>query len=477
MKMKEHKLPLVVDLDGTLIKTDILIETLIQYFKINIFNFMRFFFLLFKGKSVLKSEVAKVINIDVAILPYNKDVIDYIKREKKSGRRVVLATATNMKYAVEISNYLGVFDEVIASNDKINLASINKANELINRFGECGFDYVGNSHADIKVWSKAANSIVVNPDRGVLAKAKAIGNVTSVIDNRPNFLRTLIKALRVHQWAKNVLILVPLAAAHQLTDMKQLTTALMAFLLFSLCASTVYLLNDLLDLEDDRHHKKKYKRPFASGELDLRLGVILIPFLLLVVALCSALYLPFEFVVVLATYYVLTLLYSFKLKQVVMLDVIMLALLYTIRIVAGGAVLGIDLTFWLLAFSMFIFLSLALVKRYAELYAVKQDGDIKARGRGYHSSDLELISSLGASSGYLSVLVLSLYINQSSTVSMYTQPMLIWLACPLLLFWISRTWLLTHRGQMHDDPVLFAIKDKVSLYTGLILFIIFYLAA
>lgn len=471
-----EKPALVVDLDGTLIKSDILIETLIKYLKIRFLNIFRFVFFVFKGKSVVKHEISKVVDIDVSLLPYNKEVVDFIRNEKNNGRTIVLATATNVKYARQISDYVDLFDEVISSDYFTNLASTKKADELIKRYGERGFDYIGNSRDDLKVWAKAKNAIVVNPDRGVLAKAKSQGNVTEVIENRPNFVKTLLKALRIHQYAKNALIFVPLAASHQLFDISNISAALAAFCMFSLCASTVYLLNDLLDLEDDRHHKTKCLRPFASGALDVRLGLLLCPVILSVVIVLSLLLLPIKFFAVLVVYYVATLFYSFKLKRMVMVDVITLATLYTVRIVAGSAALGLKLSFWLLAFSMFIFLSLALVKRYAELRELKLSGKNKARGRGYHPSDLELLASLGASSGYLSVLVLALYINDENTAALYNDPTYIWLACPLLLYWISRTWMITHRGYMHDDPVVFALKDRVSRVVGLLFILVFWFA-
>ncbi|MCY9872552.1 UbiA family prenyltransferase [Vibrio barjaei] len=468
--------PLVVDLDGTLIKTDLLVETLLTYVNQNILNAFLFFVFLLKGKSYLKSKIAKSVDINVGTLPYNLDVVKFIEKEREAGRKVILATASNIKYAKEIADYTELFDYVLASDENVNLASRSKAHELVKRYGKGGFDYMGNSAADLTVWEQADKAIVVNPDRGVLTRAKRNANVTQTFDNRPSFLKSMLKAFRVHQWAKNILIFVPLAASHYLTELDQLFTGVFAFLLFSLCASTVYLLNDLLDLEDDRHHKSKCLRPFASGDLDVRVGLVLCPIILSLVLLSSFIFLPFDFFLVLVAYYVLTLAYSFKLKRIVMIDVITLALLYTIRIIAGGAVLGLEITFWLLAFSMFIFLSLALVKRYAELYEARKSGVEKTRGRGYRPSDLELLSSLGASSGYLSVLVMSLYINEPSTAAMYSHPAVIWLACPLLLYWISRTWMITHRGLMHDDPVVFALKDRASQIIGTLFILVFWLA-
>lgn len=255
----------------------------------------------------------------------------------------------------------------------------------------------------------------------------------------------------------------PLLAGHLLGSPEQVLDALLAFLTFGLCASSVYLLNDLLDLEDDRHHPVKRKRPFASGALPLVWGGAMFPMLLVAAFLMAWLFLPWRFSAVLLGYYGLTLAYSAFLKRRVMVDVVVLAALYTIRIIAGAAAVGAHLTFWLLAFSMFIFLSLALVKRYAELHATKARGLLKTRGRGYEASDLPLISSLGSAAGYLAVLVLALYIQDAKTASLYRHPQAIWLACPLLLYWISRTWIIAHRGQMHDDPVVFAIRDRVSL--------------
>ena len=296
--------------------------------------------------------------------------------------------------------------------------------------------------------------------------------------NRALRVKDCLNALRIHQWVKNALIFVPLLAAHQLTNTTQLWLGALAFLFFGLCASSVYLVNDLLDLEDDRHHASKRRRPFASGRLTVKWGLIAFPLLLFAAFAGALLLMPWQFVIALGVYYALTLSYSLVLKRYIALDVITLAMLYTIRVIAGGAAFGLPLTFWLLAFSMFMFLSLALCKRYAELREALQSGRSgKARGRGYDPNDLEMISSLGASSGYQAVLVLALYVLDQSTVALYGQPQIIWLACPVLLFWITRVWMLTHRGQMHDDPVVFAVSDRVSLIAGVVFCIVFFAAA
>ena len=276
-----------------------------------------------------------------------------------------------------------------------------------------------------------------------------------------------VEALRLHQWLKNILIFVPLLSSHQVTNLPQLGHAALAFVLFGLCASGGYILNDLLDLEDDRHHTTKRHRPFAAGRLSIMAGMIACP-LLIGAAFAGALaLLPSPFAAAMAAYALLTLAYSLYLKRQMALDVIALALLYTLRVIAGGVVLQLPLTFWLLAFSMFMFLSLAFAKRYAELHDALQRGQLdKARGRDYAPGDLSVISSLGATSGYLSVVILALYIHDPATQSLYGAPHLIWLACPVLLYWVTRVWILTHRGDMHEDPVVFAFHDRLSIIAG-----------
>jgi 4-hydroxybenzoate polyprenyltransferase len=432
-----------------------------------------------RGKSILKSRLAKAAPIDVSVLPYNKAVLDLIDREKAQGRKIVLATASHQSYAEEIASHLGVFDRVMATDEHVNLSAQRKRDALIREFGEGGFDYAGNSTDDLPVWKAARYAYLVNSNGRITREAKLNGNVEDELKPAPNnLLRTWAKALRLHQWAKNALIFIPLLASHRLLELDLLADGLVAFLLFGLCASSVYILNDLLDLDDDRHHASKRRRPFASGALSISSGLIAFPLLLTTAFAGALLVLPWKFALALGSYYLLTVAYSFWLKRLMTVDVIVLAMLYTSRIIAGTFAFGVRLTFWMLAFSMFIFLSLALVKRYAELRDARAKGKgSKTRGRGYFPDDLEMISSLGASSGYLSVMVLALYIQDGSTASMYHYPQLIWLACPLLLYWITRIWMLTHRGAMHDDPVVFAIKDRTSLLIGVLFALTFWIAA
>lgn len=471
-------LPLVIDLDGTLLRTDLLLETGLAFLKTHPASFLEPFKWLAKGKARLKDELARATHIDVSVLPYNPEVIELIEIERSKGRKLVLATASHHTLATRIADHLDLFDEIIASDGEINLSAGTKRDVLVRRYGAQGFDYAGNSHDDIPVMRAARRAYLVNPESGVERRSRSLGNIERVIRSRETLARDWAGALRLHQWLKNLLIFIPLLAAHRLDDSGLILDGLLAFFLFGLCASSVYLLNDLLDLEDDRRHSTKCRRPFASGHLSISAGLVTIP-LLLAGGFSGAIWLlPAGFAGGLLVYYALTLLYSLALKHWVVIDVILLASLYTLRVIIGGAVFAIPLSFWMLAFSLFFFLSLALVKRCTELrHALDCGHNEQTPGRAYCPSDLPILASLGTASGYISVMVLALYIRDADTSSLYRHPELIWLACPLLLFWITRTWVLSHRGQMDDDPVIFAVRDRTSLITGGLFALVFWGAA
>jgi 4-hydroxybenzoate polyprenyltransferase len=433
---------------------------------------------LLKGKAALKEGLALETQIDVSVLPYDPQIIDMINAEKANGRMIVLATASHVSLAERIAEHLQLFDLVLASNANRNLSGNNKRDLLVAHYGEGGFDYVGNSKDDLPIWNVSRQAYVVNPDRGVESRVKAMSQVEPTIRTNTSGLRDWRKAMRMHQWLKNALIFVPLLASHRFTQFDLMRDGVFAFFCFGLCASSVYILNDLLDLGDDRHHKSKCNRPFASGRLSIKAGLIFVPTLLVAAFGAALLLLPWQFSAVMAAYYGLTLAYSLQLKRLMAVDVIVLAMLYTTRIIAGVAAFNLTLTFWILAFSMFIFLSLAMVKRYAELRDARvREVTTMARGRGYYPGDLDMIASLGASSGYLAVMVLALYIQDAKTTALYVTPHVIWLACPLLLFWVTRVWMLTHRGQMNEDPVVFAIRDRTSQLIGAVFLLMFWIAA
>ncbi len=471
----KNSVPLCVDLDGTLIKTDVLWESMVLLLKRSPFHLFALPFWWLRGRAFLKQQIAARTALDPATLPYHPEFLEYLRSERHAGRTLILATAADEQLARRVAEHLGLFAGVVASNGKNNLRGKHKGDALTERFGSRGFDYAGNSTTDLPVWQQSHAAIVVNSSPGLADRARQISEVSHTFACSAPFVPNLVRALRPHQWAKNAIVFVPLLAAHQLADKTLLFLALLAFVAFCLCASGVYVLNDLLDLEADRHHATKKLRPFASGELPLSAGLLLVP-ALFVASAAVASRLSWNFAAVLALYLVLTTSYSWRIKQVALLDVFFLAGLYTMRLIGGHAATGVKYSFWLLVFSMFIFLSLALVKRFTELKALRQLNAQDSKGRGYTPLDLELVAMLGIASGFLAVLVMALYVNSQDVRSLYQIPGALLLLCPLLLYWVSRVWLLAHRGQMHDDPIVFALKDPVSYLIGILILTVLWLA-
>jgi 4-hydroxybenzoate polyprenyltransferase/phosphoserine phosphatase len=461
--------PLCVDLDGTLIRSDLLLESFLLLLKRNaLYLFAAVFWLWRSGKAGLEAEIAARVTLNPAALPYNKELLAWLRSERAQGRELWLCTAANEKLATTVAQHIGLFSGVLASDQHTNIVCQRKADQLVGRFGRGGFDYCGNERRDLAIWRCARGAIVVSATPALEREAAAAPSV--VVRTFPRAgkqLRSIVRALRPHQWAKNILVLVPLFAAHRLVDVEALADALLGLVAFCLCASSVYVLNDMLDLEADRAHSRKSKRPFAAGDLSLSTGFALVP-ALLAGALLIAAFLPGKFQIWLGAYYVLTAAYSFALNRLLLIDAVALAGLYTLRIIAGAGAVTVALSFWLLLFSVFLFLSLAFVKRYAELDSLRRQQRLQAVGRGYHVEDLSVLQSFGAAAGYLSVLVLALYINSPDIQPLYHRPKLIWTLCVLLLYWISRVWMTAHRGKMHDDPVVYALRDRVSLALGLI---------
>ncbi len=456
------KFPLCVDLDGTLIKTDLLWESLLALLKQNPLSLFLLPLWLFKGKAYLKHEIARRVTLDVSTLPYDQDFVEFLSNERRSGRELVLATASHVSLARDVASHLGLFEErVFGSDASINLKGERKVAFLVERYGARRFAYAGNSTADLPVWAEANEAIVVNASAGLVSRARSLTTVSHVFSEPIKWLKQVAKALRVHQWAKNVLVFIPVIASHQLTNRTLMMQAGLAFLSFSFSASSVYIINDCLDLSSDRRHPRKKHRPFASGSLSIPFGLLLAA-VCLVGGVLLALALPPLFLVVLAGYMALTTGYSFYLKQFVLLDVIVLAQLYTVRVYGGGAATGVVPSHWLLTFSLFLFLSLALVKRFTELRLTSEAEGTELHGRGYWVTDLEHISSIGTASGLLAVLVLALYISSKEVLLLYTHADVLWLVCPVMLYWISRVWMLAYRNRMDDDPVVFAVKDPKS---------------
>jgi 4-hydroxybenzoate polyprenyltransferase len=455
--------PLCVDLDGSLVSTDLLHECFVSAVRGAPWVAILSAFWLLRGIAHLKRNLAERADFDVSALPYRDEVVSFLREERRKGRRVVLATASWQPLAQRVADHLGLFDEVIATTSGMNLKGAAKAQELVRRFGERGFDYLGNSPEDLPVWRVSEHAYVVDGG-GRLADAVAPHSPPLRVFAAAGFrdrVAAALRAARPYQWSKNLLVLVPLIAAHRVGEAPALLQGALAFAAFCLTASSAYIANDLADLGADRLHPRKRHRPFAAGHLPIPLGAAIMVATLAGAAGLAAL-LSAGFQLSLAAYLALTIAYSLALKRVAMLDVISLAALYALRIVAGGFAIGAPVSFWLLAFAMFLFFSLALVKRYSELLALEEGGARTAPGRGYSGHDAEVVLAIGTASGMVSALVLALYINGETAKDLYSRPVLLWLLCPILLYWISRMWLLAARGQMHDDPVLFAVRDRAS---------------
>lgn len=466
------RLPLAVDLDGTVIAADLFWEAFVRAFKSNPLVFFLLPLWLIKGKAHAKEQLAKRVDIDPAKLPYRDDFVDFLKAEKATGRTLVLATGAHAKFADAVSAHLGLFDDVMATENGVNLTSSAKRDALVARFGDGGFDYAGNSREDLKVFEAANNSIVVAPDAQAAKYQKA--HDTALFAGKPQTVKTMAKLLRVHQWAKNVLIAVPAVLANQLLDPVTISEIILAFVAFSFLASAIYIINDLSDLDSDRAHKTKRNRPLAAGTVSIPSGMMLAA-ALIAASVAVSLWLPLLFQFVLLGYAFLTTAYTAALKRMLLIDVLALAGLYTIRVIAGAAATQIDVSFWLLAFSVFFFLSLALVKRFVELDATGETGTQKVSGRGYRVSDSKVLAEAGIAATFSSVLVLALYIDSPEVQATYERPYLIWLLCPIVLYLSLRIWVLARRGEMHEDPVVFILSDwrsQVMVAAGALLVLV-----
>ena len=466
------EVPLCVDLDGTLILTDVLWESVIQLWR-KPATAIRVAWALRHGKAAMKSVMAKEVTIDPAALPYREDLLAYLRSQHEAGRHLVLVTATHHSIAGRVADYLGIFSGVMGTEGKLNLGGERKKEALVAAYGAGGFDYIGDHQKDLVIFSAARLSLLADPSDGLRKKAAKVGKVDMVFEHSRRWIKIIPRALRVHQYAKNALLGVPLVTAHLIFDASAWLSLILAFLCFSMLASATYIVNDLIDLPLDRKHKKKRFRPLASGDLPIPFGIGL-SFILACLSLGFALaFLPRLFLTFLLIYTVLTLFYSFDLKRRLIVDALTLAMLYTMRIVAGAAAISVALSEWLLMFSLFLFLSLALLKRVIELEGITNGKQIP--GRGYLPSDADIIRSIGPTSGLLSVLVLTLYINSPAVTKFYSTPQMLWLLCPLLIYWITRIWFLANRGQVDHDPIVFALMDIrsyiVAVMAGIILFL------
>ncbi|MBY0398111.1 MAG: UbiA family prenyltransferase, partial [Thermoleophilia bacterium] len=465
---------LFVDLDGTLVQTDILFELLFALLRRQPWCLALVPFWLLKGRAGLKTEVARRIGPTPSELPFNPELLGILERRRADGCRLVLATASPRPWAEAVAAHLGVFDAVLATDPGRNLKGAGKLAAIRAYCAEAGyerFDYAGDAEADLPIWRESHRALVVGPDPGLARRLSSSAPSVAIEPIGPprRPWRALLKALRPHQWSKNALIFVPVITGQRLSDPAAMAAASAAFAAFCLCASAIYVVNDLVDLAADRAHHEKRRRPFASGALPLAWGPPMAVGLLLAALGLSAAVLPARFLAVLAAYLVITTLYSLVIKSRLMVDVLTLALLYALRILAGGVATSISISEWLIGFSLFFFLSLAFVKRHSELHRAISVGNMeKLQGRGYRPGDIGLIESLGGASGYLAVLVLALYIQSDVVQSIYRSPEWLWGISLVLIYWISRIWFLTKRGELPGDPVSFALRDRHSQGAGLI---------
>jgi len=456
---------LFVDLDGTLTFSDVLVEAFLELIKENLLYILMLPFWLLRGKAYMKHQIMQRVNLRVDLLPYNQELLDYLRQRKQQGVKLVLISASTQSVVDQVAQHLALFDAAIGSSVSSNCSGHRKLACIRNYSGDADFIYAGNAQVDLQVWQQAQGAILVNTSAALKKRAAACTSVVAVFDNEYNAVSGMIsrsiKAMRPHQWLKNTLLFLPLMLAHQVDNTQLIWQATIAFISFSLCSSSVYVLNDLLDLSADRQHRSKYRRPFAAGDLSPLLGLLLSA-LLLALAFGIAALLPLEFMLILGVYYLCTCMYSFVLKKIELVDVITLATLYTLRIIAGAAAVSVIPSFWLLAFSMFLFMSLAIIKRYTELSYLREKGITHSAGRGYMAQDLDMLAIFGCTSGLMSVMVFALYINSEDILQQYSTPEILWFICPLLLYLVSRIWLLAFRGELEEDPIIFALTDGIS---------------
>ncbi len=463
--------PLCVDLDGTLVKSDTLVDSLLVLARTRPALLLKLPLYLLRGKAAFKAFITGSINLDVAHLPYNRVLVQYLQSEHQQGRVIYLATGADIHLAHRVAAHLGVFADVLGSDGATNLIGPRKLDRLRSRFKDTGFDYIGNDTPDLPLLAHATEPMVANPSLRLRMRLRARGiHPVHQFLERTSSVRSLLKSVRLHQWAKNLLIFVPLLLSHAVTGAK-LLTALAAFCCFSLTASSAYIFNDLLDIEADRRHPRKQLRPFACGDLSPFSGIcIAASFLLL--GLVGGHALPGGFYAWLLLYLATTISYSWYLKRIPLVDVLVLSGLYILRLLAGAAATETTISHWLAGFSMFLFLSLAIVKRFAELENLRASNSTPKNGRGYLLADLEQLRSFGTSSAYAAVVVFAIYISGPDVTKLYRHPRLLWLIVPFMILWLNRVWLLAARGELDEDPVAFALTDRLSQLIGLAVILI-----
>ena len=458
---RQAALPLCVDLDGTLIHGDLLWECIVLLLKKNPFALLLLpFWLVSGGRANVKRQLAKRVSLKPGNIAYNREVLDFLETEHRRGRSLVLVTAADQELAEAVAAHTGIFHRVHGSREGKNLKGRAKAELLCSIFGERGFEYAGDSPSDMHVWRISNGAYVVGSET-TAERAASVTEVRHWFPRRQGNLSCWSRAIRVHHWSKNLLMLVPILLAHRLSWHTLLLT-LVGTVLFGLCASGVYVLNDLLDLHSDRAHPWKNTRPFATGELSIASGLAAAALLLGAALGLGTVLLNGAFAGALALYAVIATWYSLRLKKVAILDVFVLSSFYTIRIWAGALITATPLSQWFLGFSLFFFLSLAMAKRYSELVHAAELADSGNSGRSYRAGDRMLLMNIGMASCFSAIVILSLYVHSNEVMVLYRRPELLLLLCPLILYWTCRIWLKAQRGELNEDPVTLAMRDPVS---------------
>jgi 4-hydroxybenzoate polyprenyltransferase/phosphoserine phosphatase len=457
--------PLCVDLDGTLVKSDTLVDSLLVLARTRPAIVFALPFQVFRGKAAFKAFVAEHVSLDVTHLPYNRKLLQFLNEEHAGGRAIYLATGADVRLARRVADYLGLFVGVLGSDGTVNLTGARKLDRLREALGNEPYDYIGNDVPDLPLLTHATEGMVANPSLRLRMKLRTGGvRTTRTFEEQRGAMWSVMKAIRPHQWSKNLLIFLPLLLAHVFAA-NRLLTALLAFCCFSLTASSAYIVNDLLDIEADRRHAQKRQRPFAAGDLSIFAGVGIVA-LFLVLALLGARMLPVAFSYWLLLYLATTFAYTWYLKRIALVDVLVLSGLYTLRLLAGSAATQSHISHWLAGFSIFLFFSLAIVKRFAELENLRLSGLPPRNGRGYLVADTEQLRSFGTASAFAAVMVFAIYISGGDVTLLYRRPQLLWLIMPFMILWLCRVWLLASRGELDEDPLVFALTDIPSLLIG-----------
>lgn len=467
---RRKQVPLCVDLDGTLVQTDTLLESMLLLLKKQPMSFARIPFWLLRGKAYMKRHIAERVIPDPALLPYRQDMLVFLQEEKLRNRKLILATASDERIAKSVAKHLDIFDDVIGSDGKRNFSGRAKAAALNRMYGRGQYAYAGNSRKDIAVWQEAASAYVVRATKRVCNRVQKVAKITRTFPSTYSPC-SMVRAMRPYQWSKNLLVFVPAIFGYKYAAGHFLAESILAFLVLNFVASAVYIANDLLDLESDRHHKQKRMRPFACGLLPIQLGVMMV-LLFLILGITTTFLLPIEFLLIIVLYLAITTAYSFSVKRVPILDVLVLACLYVLRIYAGSTATGIETSQWLLGVSFLLFFGMAAAKRFIELQNEEQ-----LHGRGYTKDDSEQLMLMGTMSSITAIPILMLYVQSDNALLHYNNPERLWLVIPVFLYWTARFWLFVRRGEVQEDPVVFVLKDKPTYYVSILVFCILWAAS